>query len=87
MTLDQRAIALRTQAIRLLGAESETAITQLHDAAQRVDAFLGRVKVVEARLTLASSVIGLASAALVGDAGGILTAVVNVHAALKAANA
>jgi hypothetical protein len=87
MTLDQRAIALRTQAIKLLGAESEAAIRQLQDAAQRVDTFLVKVKTVEARLTLASSVIGLASAALVGDAGGILAAVVNVHSALKTASA
>jgi hypothetical protein len=87
MTLDQRAIALRTQAIKLLGAESEAAIAQLQDAAQRVDIFLAKVKTVEARLTLASSVVGLAGAALVGDAGGILAAVVSVHSALKSASA
>ena len=87
MTLDQRAIALRTQAIKLLGAQSATAIAQLQDAAQRVDTFLVKVKTVEARLTIASSVVGLAGAALVGDAGGILAAVVNVHSALKAASA
>jgi hypothetical protein len=84
-TLDQRTIDLRTQAIRLLGANAADAVAQLQDAAQRVDAFLVDVKTIEGRLTLASAVIGLASAALVGDAGGILSSVVSVHAALKAA--
>jgi len=83
MTLDRRAIDLRTQAVRMLGAQVAEAVAQMHDAALQVDAFLAGVKAVEARLTLASAVIALAAAALVGDAGGILTAVAGVHDALK----
>ena len=47
------------------------------------DAFLREVKTTEARLTLASAVVALSGAALVGDAGGILSAVVSVDTALK----
>lgn len=85
--LDRRTIELRTQAIKLLGSQVADAVAQLQDASRRVDHFLVDVKTIEARLTLASAVIGLAGAALVGDAGGILSAVVNVHTALKAASA
>ena len=81
-TLDTRAIALRVQAIQLLGANAADALAQLKDAAQRVDDFLAAEKKIEGRLVLASSVVGLAGAALVGDAGGILSAVVAVHSAL-----
>jgi hypothetical protein len=85
MTLDKRAIELRTQAITLLGTQVADALAQMHDASKQVDAFLLEIKTAQARLTLASAVIALAAAALVGDAGGILGAVVTVHAALKAA--
>ena len=87
MTLDQRAIDLRAQAVKLLGAQSAVALAQLKDAAQKVDDFLATEKKIEGRLGIASSVVGLAGAALVGDAGGILSAVVAVHSALAAAKA
>ena len=80
--LDTRAIALRVQAVQLLGANAADALAQLKDAAQKVDDFLTAEKKIEGRLVLASSVVGLAGAALVGDAGGILSAVVAVHSAL-----
>jgi hypothetical protein len=83
--LDTRAIALRVQAIRLLGANAADALAQLRDAARKVDDFLATEKTIEGRLVLASAVVGLAGAALVGDAGGILSAVVAVHSALAAA--
>ena len=81
-TLDQRAIDLRAQAVKLLGANAADALAQLKDAARKVDDFLTDEKKIEGRLVLASAVVGLAGAALVGDAGGILSAVVAVHAAL-----
>jgi hypothetical protein len=84
MTLDQRAISLRVQAVTLLGADAASALAQLKDASQKVDDFLATEKKIEGRLVLASSVVGLAGAALVGDAGGILSAVVAVHSALAA---
>ena len=87
MTLDQRAIDLRSRAVKLLGAQAGDAIAQIDEAAQKVDAFLGSVKKTEDRLAIASAVVGLAGAALVGDAGGVLQAVVSVHGALKAAQA
>ena len=83
MTLDKRAIDLRTQAVTLLGAQVDDAVAQMKDAAQRVDVFLREVKTTEARLTLASAVVALSGAALVGDTGGILSAVVSVDTALK----
>lgn len=86
-TLDQRAIDLRAQAVRLLGAESADALAQLKRAVQQVEDFLAGEKKIEGRLGVASSVVGLAGAALVGDAGGILSAVVAVHAALGSAKA
>ncbi len=85
MTLDKRAIDLRVQAVKLLGAQAADALAQLKDASQKVDDFLAGVKKIEGQLVIASAVIGLAGAALVGDAGGILSAVVGVHAALAAA--
>ena len=87
MTLDRRAIELRVQAVKLLGTQAAEAIAQLKDASGKVDDFLGGVKKIEGQLVIASAVIGLASAALVGDAGGVLSAVVGVHAALKSAQA
>ena len=87
MTLDQRSIDLRVQAVKLLGAQAADAITQVKAASQKVDDFLAGVKKTEGQLVVASAVIGLASAALVGDAGGVLTAVVGVHTALKSAQA
>lgn len=87
MTLDQRAIDLRFRAVKLLGAQAGDAIAQIKDAAQQVDDFLAGVKKTEDRLAIASAVVGLAGAALVGDAGGVLQAVVAVHGALKAAQA
>jgi hypothetical protein len=85
MTLDKRAIDLRVQAVKLLGAQAADALAQLKDASQKVDDFLAGVKKIEGQLVIASAVIGLAGAALVGDAGGILSAVVGVHTALAAA--
>jgi hypothetical protein len=85
MTLDQRAIDLRVQAVKLLGGQAAEAIAQLKDASRKVDDFLAGVQKIEGRLVIASAVIGLASAALVGDAGGVLSAVVGVHTALKSA--
>jgi hypothetical protein len=85
MTLDQRAIDLRVKAVTLLGAQAADAVAQMKDAAGQVDAFFATVKKIEGQLTLASALLGLASAALVGDAGGILGAVVSVHTALKSA--
>ena len=87
MTLDQRAIDLRVQAVKLLGTQAAEAIAQVKDASQKVDDFLAGVKKIEDQLVVASAVIGLASAALVGDAGGVLSAVVGVHTALKSAQA
>jgi len=87
MTLDQRAIDLRCKAVKLLGTQAADAVAQIDDAARKVDAFLGTVKKTEDRLAIASAVVGLAGAALVGDAGGVLQAVVSVHGALKAARA
>ena len=86
-TLDQRAIDLRARAVTLLGAQSADALARLKDAAQKVDDFLAAEKKIEGRLEIASSVVGLAGAALVGDAGGILSAVVAVHSALESAKA
>jgi hypothetical protein len=86
MTLDRRAIDLRVQAVRLLGAQAADALAQLKDASQKVDDFLVAEKKLEGRLVIASAVVGLAGAALVGDAGGILSAVVAVHSALHAAS-
>ncbi len=87
MTLDQRAIELRVQAVKLLGTQAADAIAQVKDASQKVDDFLAGVKKIEGQLVVASAVVCLASAALVGDAGGVLTAVVGVHTALKSAQA
>ena len=87
MTLDRRAIDLRVQAVRLLGAQSAEALAQMKDATQKVDDFLGTVKKVEGRMAVANAVVCLTGAALVGDAGGILAAVVSVHSALKSAEA
>ena len=87
MTLDLRAIDLRVKAVKLLGAQAAEAITQVKDAAAKVDNFFATMKKIEGQLAIASAVIGLAGAALVGDAGGILSAVVGVHAALKSAQA
>jgi len=87
MTLDRRAIDLRVQAVRLLGAQSAEALAQMKDATQKVDDFLGTVKKVEGRMAVANAVVCLTGAALVGDAGGILAAVVSVHSALKSAQA
>jgi len=86
-TLDQRAIDLRARAVTLLGAQSADALAQLKDAVLKVDDFLATEKKIEGRLGIASSVVGLAGAALVGDAGGILSAVVAVHSALQSAKA
>ena len=85
--LDQRAIDLRAKAVKLLGTQASDAIAQIKDAAQKVDDFLGAEKKIEGRLDIASAVVGLAGAALVGDAGGVLQAAVAVHGALKAAQA
>ena len=87
MTLDQRAIDLRVKAVTMLGAQAADAIAQMKDASQKVDAFLAEVQTIEGRLGVASAVVGLAGAALVGDAGGVLSAVVAVHSALEAAKA
>ena len=87
MTLDQRAIDLRVQAVKLLGTQAAEAVSQLKDASRKVDDFLGGVKKIEGQLVIASAVISLASAALVGDAGGVLSAVAGVHTALKSAQA
>ena len=87
LALDQRAIELRTQAVKVLGGQAGAAIAQVKDASKKVDDFLAGVKKVEGQLVIASAVICLASAALVGDAGGVLTAVVGVHDALKSAQA
>ena len=85
--LDQRAIDQRARAVTLLGAQAADAVAQIGDAARQVDDFLGGVKRIDDRLAIASAVVGLAGAALVGDAGGVLQAVVGVHGALKAARA
>jgi len=87
MTLDRRAIDLRVQAVKLLGAQAGEALAQMRDATRKVDDFLASLKTVEGRLAIANAVIGLTGAALVGDAGGILAAVVSVHTALKSAEA
>ena len=85
MTLDQRAIDLRVKAVKLLGAQAADAVAQMKNAVGQVDTFFATVKKIEGQLTLASALIGLAGAALVGDAGGILGSVVSVQAALKSA--
>jgi hypothetical protein len=85
MTLDQRAIDLRAKAVTLLGTQAADAVAQLKDASQKVDDFFATVKKIEGQLVIANALVGLAAAALVGDAGGVLTAVVGVHTALKAA--
>jgi hypothetical protein len=85
--LDQRSIDLLARSIALLGPQAADALAQMKEAARRVDDFLARVKVGQARLAIADAVIALAGATLAGDAGGILTAVVGVHDALKSAQA
>jgi hypothetical protein len=87
MTLDRRAIDLRVQAVKLLGAQAGEALAQMKDATRKIDDFLVTLKTVEGRLAVANAVVGLTGAALVGDAGGILAAVVSVHTALKSAEA
>jgi hypothetical protein len=87
MTLDKRAIDLRVQAVKLLGAQAGEALAQMKDATRKIDDFLVTIKTVEGRLAIANAVVGLTGAALVGDAGGILAAVVSVHTALKSAEA
>ena len=87
MTLDKRAIDLRVQAVKLLGAQAGEALAQMKDATRKIDDFLVTLKTVEGRLAVANAVVGLTGAALVGDAGGILAAVVSVHTALKSAEA
>jgi hypothetical protein len=84
MTLDRRAIDLRTQAVAVLGDRAADALAQLQDAAQRIDDFLRGVKTTQARLDVAAAVVTLAGAALAGDPGRILGAVVGVHDTLKA---
>ena len=83
MALDRQAIALRTQALRVLGDEAAAALAGLEDAARRAGEFLARIHKVEASLGMANAVLGLAGAALVGDAGGIVAAVGHVGSALK----
>ena len=78
MTLDQRAIDLRTQAVRMLGEQVGDALARMQDATKRVDGFLVGVKTSQARFGVASAVIALAGAALVGDAGGIVSAAASV---------
>ena len=85
--LDQRAIDLTGQSIELLGTQGADALAQLKDAARKVDDFLQAVKVGEARLGLVNSLVALTGAALVGDAGGIITAAVGVRDALKSEQA
>ena len=87
MTLDKRAIDLRVQAVRLLGGQAAEALAQMKDASRKVDDFLVGIKKAEGRLAVANAVVCLSGAALVGDAGGILAAVVSVHTALKSAEA
>jgi hypothetical protein len=87
MTLDRRAIDLRVQAVKLLGAQAGEALAQMMDATRKIDDFLVTLKTVEGRLAVANAVVGLTGAALVGDAGGILAAVVSLHTALKSAEA
>ena len=87
MTLDKRAIDLRVQAVKLLGAQSGEALAQMKDASRKVDDFLASLKNFGGRLEIANAVVCLTGAALVGDAGGILAAVVSVHSALKSAEA
>ena len=82
-TLDKRAIDLRTQAVDLLGAQAAEALAQLKGAAAKVDGFFTDVKKIEDQFKVASAVIALAAAALVGDAGGILAAVGGVYSALQ----
>jgi len=85
MTLDKRAIDLRTQAVTLLGAQAAEALAQLKDASSKVDDFLAKVKKIEGQLKVAAALVGLAGAALVGDTGGIFTAVGGVATALQSA--
>ena len=85
MTLDKRAIDLRSQAVTLLGAQAAEAVAQLKEAAGKIDGFLAEVKKIEGQLKVASAVIGLAAAALVGDTGGIFTAIGGVYTALQSA--
>ncbi len=84
VTLDRQAIALRTQALHLLGDQAAQAMGQLQDAAGRVDAWLAGVKHLETQLSVVSATIALAGAVLVGDASGVLTAVGHLHQALRA---
>ena len=86
-TLQQRADDLRVQAVRLLGAHAADALAQLKGASRKVADFLGEEKKIAGRLVLATSVVGLTGAALAGDVGAILTAVVAVHDALGDAKA
>ena len=87
MTLDKRAIDLRVQAVKLLGAQAADALAQMKDATKKVDDFLATIKKIEGGLVVANAVVCLTGAALVGDTGGILAAVVSVHTALKSAEA
>ncbi|MCK9685264.1 hypothetical protein [Scleromatobacter humisilvae] len=85
LALDKRAIELRTQAVTLLGSQAADAVAQLKQAAGKINGFLADVKKIEGQLTVASAVIGLAAAALVGDTGGIFTAIGGVYTALQSA--
>ena len=85
IALDKRAIDLRSQAVTLLGAQAADAVAQLKQAAGKIDGFLADVKKIEGQLKVASAVIGLAAAALVGDTGGIFTAIGGVYTALQSA--
>ena len=62
MTLDQRAIDLRVEAVKLLGADAADALTQLKDASKKVDDFLAAEKKIEGRLALARPITALDAA-------------------------
>jgi hypothetical protein len=80
--LDQQAIDLRTQSLRLLGARAGEAVAALQAAAQRADAYLAQLQRLENSLGAITATLSLAGAALVGDAGGVLDAAVHLDQAI-----
>ena len=83
--LDRQCIALRAQAIRVLGEETDAAVAGLRQAAVQVDGYIASVDNIAAQLDLVSGLLGLGAALMVGDARGLLTAARSVAQAAKAA--
>lgn len=84
VSLDSQSIALRAQAVHLLGDRAADATAALQGAALRVDRALAELDRLGDVLSAVSATLTLAGAALSGDASGVLKAVGGVDDALKA---